>query len=185
MSTFHIFRDTYVEREPGESSNDRNDRAIRFATNWYDAHILEAQQGAKSFGKNAANALTRVVLLTEDADNRAKAMKEGILVASAEEYIKSLTDYPMLLDKYARKSFESEKQTLPLFPSHLSINEIQEGIRNKRLLQGGFQASRENYLEGAVSVEGYENPVRFLHFNFKYKKCLLISLRFLYKDGNI
>ncbi|KAI8129308.1 hypothetical protein FF38_13008 [Lucilia cuprina] len=152
-------KDTYVERQPGESANDRNDRAIRFATKWYDSHILEAQD-KKSFKKNAQKGdRTRVVLITDDAANKEKAEKEGILVATAEEYIKSLVDYPMLIDKLARKSFENEKESLPLFPVHLSPSEILEGIRNNRLLQGSFQASRENFLEGAVRVESYENPI--------------------------
>lgn len=154
-----IFRDTYVERQPGESANDRNDRAIRFATNWYDSHILEAQEKKHSKKNAAKTEKTRVVLISDDAANREKAEKEGILVATSEDYIKSLVDYPLLIDKLARKSFENEKESLPLFPVHLSPSEILEGIRNQKLLQGAFQASRENFLEGSVNVEGYENPV--------------------------
>lgn len=126
--------------------------------------------------------MTRVVLITDDLANKEKAEKEGILAATAEEYIKSLVDYPMLIDKYARKDIEKDRETDPLFPMHLSMNEIIEGVRNQRLLQGAFQASRENYLEGSVNVEGYENPVSeiashlsaydinfcsFLRFSFK------------------
>ncbi|XP_061397184.1 exosome complex exonuclease RRP44 [Musca vetustissima] len=150
-------KDTYVERKPGESANDRNDRAIRFATAWYDGHIMDVQQSAtkKSKGKQ----MTRVVLITDDIANKEKAEKEGILAATAEEYIKSLVDYPMLIDKYARKDIEKDRETDPLFPMHLSMNEIIDGVRNQRLLQGAFQASRENYLEGSVNVEGYENPI--------------------------
>ena len=36
--------ETYVERLPGESANDRNDRAIRRAASWY------AGQGGNSIG---------------------------------------------------------------------------------------------------------------------------------------
>ena len=60
-----IGRDTYVERDKGESSNDRNDRAIRQATKWYQGHLQEA--GVK------------VVLLTNDTDNRQKAKDLGLL----------------------------------------------------------------------------------------------------------
>ncbi|XP_075146089.1 exosome complex exonuclease RRP44-like protein Dis3 [Haematobia irritans] len=151
-------KDTYVERKPGETANDRNDRAIRFATTWYDSHILDIQQS--SVKKSKGKQMIRVVLITDDAANKEKAAQDGILVATAEEYIKSLIDYPMLIDKYARKDIEKDRDSQqPMFPVHLSMNEIIEGVRNQRLLQGSFQASRENYLEGSVSIEGYENPI--------------------------
>lgn len=154
-----------MEREPGESNNDRNDRAIRFACNWYDGHMMDAQT-KRSFNSNENAPLTRVILLTDDVANYEKAKAEGILVAHTEEYVSSLLDHPMLIDKIAHKGSkekENAKIVVPptsnVFPPHLSMNEIMEGIREKRLLQGTFQASRENYLEGNVSVEGYENPV--------------------------
>ena len=59
--------ETYVERAPGESANDRNDRAIRRAAAWYAGHAAAAG------GKEAA----RVVLVTDDAENRKKAESEG------------------------------------------------------------------------------------------------------------
>lgn len=64
-------RDTYVERTPGESSNDRNDRAIRVATKWYDDHLA----------LNKSNQI-RAVLLTDDKNNRSKAQDMGILACS-------------------------------------------------------------------------------------------------------
>lgn len=57
-------RATYIDREPNESSNDRNDRAIRVATAWYADHL-----------KHVA---VDVVLLTNDRDNRDKAIKAGL-----------------------------------------------------------------------------------------------------------
>ena len=59
---FH--RDTYIEREAGESANDRNDRAIRTATRWYRDHLKGTGIG--------------VLLLTNDRENREKAKKEGL-----------------------------------------------------------------------------------------------------------
>ncbi|XP_037952749.1 exosome complex exonuclease RRP44-like isoform X1 [Teleopsis dalmanni] len=150
-------KDTYVEQMPNESSNDRNDRAIRVATKWYDKHLLDSQQ-SNSF-KRSGQPQTRVVFITDDAACREISKNEGILACTAEEYISSLSDYPLLVDKLARKSFDSEKPSLPVYPSHLTMVEIHEGIRTKRFLQGNFQASRENYLEGNVSVEGYDNPI--------------------------
>ncbi len=47
-------RHTYVEQDKGESINDRNDRAIRMVTKWYNEHLAAAYphaQDAKVFGK--------------------------------------------------------------------------------------------------------------------------------------
>jgi exosome complex exonuclease DIS3/RRP44 len=63
-----IYRDTYVERQKGESANDRNDRAIREATLWYKNHLTDH-----------ASEDIDVVLLTNDEDNRTKAKAEGLL----------------------------------------------------------------------------------------------------------
>merc|ERR1719435_282852 len=35
-------KETYIEREAGESANDRNDRAIRVACKWYKKHLGES-----------------------------------------------------------------------------------------------------------------------------------------------
>ena len=49
---FNDFRvETYVQREPNESVNDRNDRAVRQAVKWYGEH-LEAQAEALSDGNH-------------------------------------------------------------------------------------------------------------------------------------
>lgn len=61
-----------MARLPGESANDRNDRAIRVATKWYDNHLT------------AKKRQIRAVLLTDDADNRRKALEDGLLVCSGE-----------------------------------------------------------------------------------------------------
>lgn len=161
-----IFRDTYVERLKGETSNDRSDRAIRVATQWYDEHLKRSQQ----YGGNKNTENIRVVLITDDFGNREKAKASGILTASSEEYISSLTDHLHLKDKLSKKSFETDNEKIGLFPPHMSIIEIQSGIKSKRLLQGSFMASRDNYLEGSVNVEGYDNVVCFKYLCFSKKK---------------
>jgi len=47
----------------------------------------------------------------------------------------------------------------PLFPLHATPSQIHEGIKSGKLLQGSFLASRENFLEGQVSVEGQDKMV--------------------------
>lgn len=54
--------ETYVERERGESANDRNDRAIREASSWYSSHL----EGGGSL---------KVILLTNDKANLNKAQR--------------------------------------------------------------------------------------------------------------
>lgn len=58
-----LHRETYIERNEGEKVNDRNDRAIRVSTIWYSNHLNNA---------------IKVILLTDDKDNKQKALDEGI-----------------------------------------------------------------------------------------------------------
>ncbi|XP_035905748.1 exosome complex exonuclease RRP44 [Anopheles stephensi] len=143
-------KDTYVERMPGESANDRNDRMIRTATEWYEKH-LHQDKGRKT--------RVRIVLLSDDADNRAKATELGLNTCSAAEYMKAAKEkFAHLLDKISQRDTVCESKD-PLFPSHLTLMQIHEGIKSGRLMQGGFIASRENYLEGYVRVESIEKAV--------------------------
>jgi len=72
LSMFITNRNTYVERKPGESANDRNDRAIRKACSWYESH-LEGSQNMRGQSKKV-----KVVLLTQDMKNRELAIEEGL-----------------------------------------------------------------------------------------------------------
>lgn len=62
------FRDTYIEKNLNETTNDRNDRAVRIATKWYESHLLNQ---------------IRIILITDDVDCREKATKDGILASSS------------------------------------------------------------------------------------------------------
>lgn len=62
-----------MERLPGEKQNDRNDRAIRRAASWYSSHLSE----------DAVNGVfPRIVLLTDDENNRKLAQEEGIVCST-------------------------------------------------------------------------------------------------------
>lgn len=148
-------RDTYVERLPKESSNDRNDRAIRKAVTWYENHLNKSQ-------KERARKKIRVLLLTDDAENRSKAESDGIIAFSVRDYISSLTETPYLQDKLCLKEYGSEHNNNPLCPPHLTLVHIHDGIKNGKLYQGKFSASRENYLEGSVNVECFEKAVSLM-----------------------
>lgn len=69
-------RETFIEREPGESANDRNDRAIRMAVRWYSQHL-------KTFESDTDG--LKVVLLTNDQGNKEKAQENGLLVYKCNE----------------------------------------------------------------------------------------------------
>lgn len=62
-----------MERKPGETANDRNDRAIRVACSWYQSHLEESQKTRGSENK------IKIVLLTQDAKNRELAIQEGLI----------------------------------------------------------------------------------------------------------
>ena len=67
----NFFRETFIEREPGESANDRNDRAIRVAAKWYSEHLKKSESDTGPL---------KVVLLTNDQGNKQKAEESGLLV---------------------------------------------------------------------------------------------------------
>ena len=71
-----MYRNTYVEREPGEKVNDRNDRAIRVSVAWYESHLMQSQTDQRKRDR------VRVILLTDDAENKHKAENDGLEVAT-------------------------------------------------------------------------------------------------------
>ncbi|XP_063068491.1 exosome complex exonuclease RRP44 [Engraulis encrasicolus] len=136
-------RDTYIEREPGESANDRNDRAIRVAAQWYSKHIPDS-------------AKVKVVLLTNDRLNKEKAEQAGLIAFKCEQYIKSLFANPELVDRLALSSDDKNEITSSkiLFPEHLPMHQILAGVKSGKYIQGTFRANRDNYLEGNVFIQG-------------------------------
>uniref|UniRef100_A0A8C9VKH7 Exosome complex exonuclease RRP44 n=1 Tax=Scleropages formosus TaxID=113540 RepID=A0A8C9VKH7_SCLFO len=139
-------RETFIEREQGESANDRNDRAIRTAARWYSEHLKKAPDGEE----------LQVILLTDDKGNREKAEGCGVIAYKCEEYIKSLIGSPELMDRLALCTDDANEITSSkiLFPEHLPLSRIQAGIKSGTFLQGVFRASRDNYLEATVFVQG-------------------------------
>lgn len=160
-------KDTFVKRLPGESANDRNDRAIRDAALWYERHLCLSKT------ENQEN--IRVILVTDDVSNRMKAVETGLISVSVEEYVRNLVEYPQLADKLSQKNCDFSGKEQNLYPAHWSNGQIHDGIKSKEVLQGSFFASRENYLEGFVKVDGRENSVSF----FNAKNYFRITLKTL------
>jgi len=72
---FNEFRqETYVARDAGETINDRNDRAVRKAVQWYNSHIAAAVTARSK----SQTRVPSVVMITDDRDNLRKAKSENI-----------------------------------------------------------------------------------------------------------
>ncbi|XP_060801952.1 exosome complex exonuclease RRP44 [Amyelois transitella] len=143
-------KDTYVERKPGEKANDRNDRAIRKAAQWYASHIS---------ANNVGGQFPRIILLTDDENNRKIAQEEGIVCCSVKDYIENVSGFPGLVDKLSKNVIPESCSKDALYPAHLTPSQVHTGIRSGKLHQGTFHASRDNFLEGTANVNGFEKPI--------------------------
>jgi exosome complex exonuclease DIS3/RRP44 len=167
-------KDTFVQRLDNESANDRNDRAIRHACKYYKSHLRN---------------LVDCVLLSDDAQNRRLASDQGLLSASCREYVEGFQNTrPELLDRIAAKESKNDQEEIDeksvtdltrknkhiIFPEHMSMTDIQMGLKSGKLFQGAYQSSRENYLEATVFlhdnekcpqifIQGYRNLNRAVH----------------------
>eukprot|EP00039_Didymoeca_costata_P030881 m.31903 g.31903 ORF g.31903 m.31903 type:complete len:951 (-) comp8358_c0_seq3:35-2887(-) len=143
--SFYVFsnehcRDVYVEQKPGETANDRNDRAIRVATKWYKEHT-EPLKG-------------KVMLLTDDKENRRKAVEEGKLEAySVKEYAEKILQDKTLVDLVAMETaVDEDSEQKDQYPEYKTTSEIEVGLKTSRFYQGTFHRSQGNSKEGYVSV---------------------------------
>lgn len=138
-------RSTYIERLPQESPNDRNDRAIRVAARWYTQHSDET---------------ANVLLLTNDADNKAKASKEKLECLTLKEYVdvKAQQDsglYGHLKEVLANTEEDSTKNELG-FTKHLVASELKAGLDTGKIKKGTFTVNRSYWAEAVVKVKGKE-----------------------------
>ncbi|KAL6869097.1 exosome catalytic subunit dis3 [Amphichorda felina] len=152
---FNDFRqETYVNRSPNESVNDRNDRAVREALKWYGQHLAQTK----------AKKVPAVVMLSDDQDNLRKAREEGLHAASLEEYVRSLKDGERLLDMVAevQSSGGFKKPGQMLYPEHFTISRMMTGVKAGLMHQGIFNVSPYNYLEGSIKVPAFPKPLLIL-----------------------
>ncbi|WAQ80729.1 hypothetical protein PtA15_1A67 [Puccinia triticina] len=149
--------DTHVRREPEESINDRNDRAIREVCTWYKAHL-------------AAHKID-VVLLTDDRANFDKANQQHILASTTKQYVEHMAQESaqLLLDLVAStgSAFESddpnnaqkEKTKSNFYQEYLPLGQLQSGIQSGHLFQGTFRPNPYNYLEGSIFHDAFDKPL--------------------------
>ncbi|KAL0289392.1 UNVERIFIED_CONTAM: Exosome complex exonuclease RRP44A, partial [Sesamum angustifolium] len=140
-------KDTYVKIESGETPNDRNDRAIRVAAQWYQNHLGSA---------------VKVLLITNDRENKKKAIQDGIPAETVESYVRSLGQ-PALLDLIVQPPSEdvtmedaedlrpSKRKTI--YPEHKPMSEITSGLHRGIYHQGKLRVNRYNPFEAYVGSE--------------------------------
>lgn len=151
-------RETYVKQEPGETPNDRNDRAIRVAAAWYTARLPSH----------------KVILLTDDADSRRKAADLGVEALGSAAYARLRAgDAPELQDLVAAaaaargdaeggagpagggggggKGRAAKRQRV--YEEHRPMSEVTAGIKAGRYHQGTLRVNRFNSFEGWVGSE--------------------------------
>lgn len=153
-------RDTFIEKLKDETPNDRNDRAIRVSSKWYNDHL-------KANGGDGIE----VVLLTDDRGNREKASATGIKSSGVAEYVESITDVPELLDMLsAPKAAAGDKI---VYEEHLTPAQIQNGIKKGNLIQASFNISMHNVLEATVvgEVEG-ETKTIYILGRKNFNRCI-------------
>ncbi|XP_009607641.1 exosome complex exonuclease RRP44 homolog A [Nicotiana tomentosiformis] len=158
LRNFFVFsneyhKDTYVEAMAGESPNDRNDRAIRVAAKWYHDHLGSA---------------VSVLLITNDRENKKKAIDEGISAETVECYVKSLGQAE-LLDLIVQPpseevSMEDVEDLRPskrkvIYNEHKPMSEITSGLLRGLFHQGKLRVNRFNPFEAYVGSESIGDEI--------------------------
>ena len=118
-------RETYVERKPQESPNDRNDRAIRVVCQFYKRHLGELG--------------SRVVHITNDAASRELATQEGLQAQTMAHFVKTHTKDPEILDRLAAVGATAQADqggARDEYAAHLGLKEMQSRLKQGDLLQG-------------------------------------------------
>lgn len=136
-------RDTFVDKLPSETINDRNDRAIRVASNWYKQHLLK-------FTKSLT-----VILVTDDQKCRKLALEEfGLHAMSVNQYVESLPTHLELADLVvsAREHNETlqSRDVEAQFEEYLKPAQLQLGLKSGRFLQGSLTISNYNAQQGSI-----------------------------------
>lgn len=103
-----------------------------------------------------------------------------VLFYLVEDYVEQLTDAKGIGDKLSKRNFTSDiSEKDATYPSHLTPAQIHDGIKNGQLIQGSFQASRENYLEGQVNTEKFEKPVSVNATSTQMEKQLVKKIKWI------
>lgn len=143
-------RECFAGEANEESSNDRNDRAIRLATTWYAKHLAQAYPEPVS-----------AVLVTNDAGNRERALNEGIACCySLSAFVQMIPESMgrlALLDMLEgpggeAEDFSTHSRNFKEYPEHLSEAALRAGLESGRFFSGKVQASPFNPFKGSLNL---------------------------------
>lgn len=158
---FNEFRlETYINREQGETINDRNDRAVRQAAKWYGEHLQQAVNDS-----SRSKVCPNIVMLSDDKENLRKARAEKLSACSLDEYVSGLDDANRLLDMISASREGQEARSAKvelLYPEYFSLSKMMTGTKAGTLHQGIFNVSPYNYLEGSVHVPAFDKSLLIL-----------------------
>ncbi|KAJ4459668.1 putative Exosome complex exonuclease RRP44 [Paratrimastix pyriformis] len=188
---FYIFlnehcQNAFVDRLPGESLKDRNDRAVFAAMKWYDEHLSEQPRIAGRckgalFGIQGPAPRT-VVLLTDDAVTRTRAAQRDLVAYSAIAYAQTrfagcgeVTDLvvgpeeepteaagqaPMQLEGAAPETTAVLPPHVPFhFEKHRKLADLQVLVGQRKLYRGRLMMTRHNCYEAYVNVPTLRKPI--------------------------
>ncbi|KAH9815278.1 hypothetical protein DFH28DRAFT_1027175 [Melampsora americana] len=149
--------ETHLRREPTESINDRNDRAIRQLCQWYTHHLSDHK--------------IQIVLLSDDRGNREKALEAGISVSTTKEYVEGMKENESLIlseliastgtefDSGEGSDTRIHQNRITIYEEYLTMSELNSGLSLKSLYQGKFRTNQYNYLEGSIFHQDFEKPI--------------------------
>ncbi|ORX93181.1 hypothetical protein BCR34DRAFT_608633 [Clohesyomyces aquaticus] len=159
---FNEFRqETHVQRAVGETINDRNDRAVRKAVQWYNQHIA----AAVATRSKKSQRIPSVVMISDDRDNLKKSKAEGIPALTLSEFVSGLDNADELLDMISAAQERREVRTGKaemFYPEYYSTSKMMTGVKAGTMHQGIFNVSPYNYLEGSVHVPAFDKSLLVL-----------------------
>ena len=151
---FHI--STHVTRRSDETINDRNDRSIRTAVQWYQAHLN--QTTSKARGESLE---VQVVLVTNDRLNREAAVSDGISALSVEDYLLQIPGGDQVIDSVQGHDFRTPRDNKEnIYSDHVNQTKLQEGLKKGSYLRGVFNVAQYNYLQASVATAAYDQPIQ-------------------------
>lgn len=152
---------TYSARNPGESIEDYHHRMIIQACAWYLEHWSKF--------------ISAVVLLSCKEETKQEYLKianiingpKSLLVFTLREYVQALKKNNEIVDKLSiddeqTNLNDNNKEDKFIYNKHYTIEETRSGLKSGKLYQGKFQASRDNSLEGFVSITLNDEDVQVL-----------------------
>ncbi|GAA5984941.1 hypothetical protein JCM5350_000071 [Sporobolomyces pararoseus] len=179
--------ETFLEKLPGESPNDRNDRSIRHLASFYSS-VLSSSNSYSSSSNNKRQKTSStststsssssppppLILLTDDQANLKLALAASIPTQTIRQYVDSLPSQlqSKLIDLIAVDGTGLERdirgggggdrknKKKNLYSEYLPTSVLQAGIKSGKLFQGHFNPSLYNFKQATVNLSGPSSSVR-------------------------